>query len=436
MNQTLVGVFNSYQEAERACAELEREGFDRSAMHVKSTDSDDSTSSVSSTGTTTHEGTGVMASIRHFFAELFGDEEEHVGNYSEAVRRGHAVLTVEADEDRIDTARDVLTRCDAIDVDEQAVGWRSQGWTGYDETAEPVSREQAGISREQAGNERENVVPVVQEELEVGKRQVRGGAVRVVSRVVSKPVSESVELRREEATIERHPVDRPATEADLAALKDRTIEVQEMAEKAVVNKTAHVVEEVVVGKQVSNETQRVEDSVRRTEVDVERVGEDERAGSSDQVGERTIGATRVTSGSTVGGQTSGEMAQSGSTGGDSTSNIGGARTSGGNLSGTPVGGGVAGTTSGVATHRRDFADVDDEFRRDYLTNYSSAGGSYEDYQPAYRGGYESRYDSRFANRSWDEAEPELRQRWESEHPGSAWERVKAAVRRGWDKATA
>ena len=447
MNQTLVGVFNSYQEAERACAELEREGFDRSAMQIKSTDSGDITrsTSVSGTDTTVHEHTGVMASIRHFFAELFGDEEEHVGNYSEAVRRGHAVLTVEADDDRIDTARDVLTRCDAIDIDEQAAGWRSQGWTGHDETAEPVARERAGderdlaaepVSRERAGNERENVVPVVQEELEVGKRQVRGGGVRVVSRVVSKPVSESVELRREEATIERHPVDRPATEADLAALKDRTIEIAEMAEKAVVTKTAHVVEEVVVGKQVSNETQRVEDTVRRTEVDVERLGADERAGSSDQVGDRTSGATRVTSGSTVGGQTSGDMARSGSTvGSGSTTDTGGARTSGSNLSGTPVGGGVAGTTSGMATNRRDFAAVDDEFRRDYQTNYASAGGSYEDYQPAYRGGYESRYDSRFANRSWDEAEPELRSRWESEHPGSAWERMKAAVRRGWDKAT-
>ena len=430
MNQTLVGVFNSYQDAERACAELEREGFDRSAMQIKSTDSGETSTASSSTGTTTtHEGTGVMASIRHFFAELFGDEKEHVGNYSEAVRRGHAVLTVEADEDRIDTARDVLTRCDAIDVDEQAAGWRSQGWTGHDETAEPVSREQSGA-------EREKVVPVVQEELEVGKRQVRGGGVRVVSRVVSKPVSESVELRREEATIERRPVDRPATEADLAALKDRTIEIAEMAEKAVVTKTAHVVEEVVVGKQVSNETQRVEDTVRRTEVDVERLGADERAGSSDQVGDRTSGATRVTSGSTVGGQTSGDMARSGSTvGSGSTTDTGGARTSGSNLSGTPVGGGVAGTTSGMATNRRDFAAVDDEFRRDYQTNYASAGGSYEDYQPAYRGGYESRYDSRFANRSWDEAEPELRSRWESEHPGSAWERMKAAVRRGWDKAT-
>ena len=41
----------------------------------------------------------------------------------------------------------------------------------------------------------------------------------------------------------------------------------------------------------------------------------------------------------------------------------------------------------------------------------------------------------YANAHWDEAEPELRSRWESEHPGSAWERMKAAVRRGWDKAT-
>ena len=476
MNQTLVGVFNSQDAAERAAAELAREGFDRSAMQIKAAGAD--AASGSTTASTrdidsTDDGTGVMASIRHFFRELFGDEEEHAGNYTEAVRRGSAVLTVEADEDRIDAAREALTRAGAIDIDEQVSSWRSEGWTGddsgaaatsargwsdEDRTAATSGREQTGddrsaatSAREQAGGERENVVPVVQEELEVGKRQVNGGAVRVVSRVVSQPVSESVELRREEATIERHPVDRPATEADLAAFQERTIEVQEMAEKAVVNKTAHVVEEVVVGKHVSSETQRVEDTVRRTEVEVERVGDDQRAGASGQV-DRNVGATAVTPSSTVGGETSGDMARSGSTGsagmsgGTAVGSSGGAASSGSSMAGTPVGGGegsagmtagggVAGATGGTATNRRDFADFDDEFRRDYQANYASSGGSYEDYQPAYRGGYESRSDSRYADRDWDDAEPELRQRWESEHPGSAWERVKAAVRRGWDKAT-
>jgi len=99
-------------------------------------------------------------------------------------------------------------------------------------------------------------------------------------------------------------------------------------------------------------------------------------------------------------------------------------------------GGVVGAVSGAASGgRRSFADVEDDFRQDYQTNYANSGASYEEIQPAYRGGYELHGDSRFADSDWNDAEPELRQRWESEHPGSAWERVKAAVRRGWDRAT-
>jgi len=353
------------------------------------------------------------------------------------VRRGGAVLAVEVDDSRLDAARDALTRCGAIDIEEQVSNWRSQGWSGHDSEAAPYSREQAAA-------ERENVVPVVEEQLEVGKRQVSGGAVRVVSRVVSRPVSESVELRREEAKVERHAVDRPATEADLAAMQERTIEVTEMAERPVVSKTARVVEEVVVAKQVSSDTQTVEDTVRRTEVEVERVGGDESRGGARTEGGRggvgggggggtgvgggvgtgvgggagtgvgtdreQIGATQVTP--------AGAMGSSGTTGNDSA----------GSMSGMAMGG-------GATSSRRSFADLDDEFRQDYQTNFASSGLTYEDIQPAYRGGYEMRGDSRFANSDWDTAEPELRQRWESDHPGSAWERIKAAFRRGWDRAT-
>jgi uncharacterized protein (TIGR02271 family) len=320
------------------------------------------------------DDTGFMASVRHFFAELFGDaEHDHAGNYAEAVRRGGAVLTVEADQSRIEEARDALNGAGAIDIDERVSAWRSQGWSGHDADAAPYSREQAA-------SERENVLPVVKEELAVGKRQVSGGAVRVVSRVVSRPVSESVELRREEAVVERRPVDREASETDRAAVEERTVEVQEMAERPVVQKTAHVVEEVVVGKRVSTETQKVEDTVRSTEVNVERIG--------------GAGSERSTGGSVAGA----------------------------------VGG-------GASSGRRSFADVDDEFRRDYQTNFAKTGASYDELQPAYRCGYELRDDSRFADRDWDEVEPELRSRWEREHPGSTWERVKAAVRHGWERVT-
>ena len=275
MNQTVVGVFNSHEAAERAAETLANQGFERRRMHVKSTGADSTGTVSDTTGTASQDGesTGVMASIRHFFAELFGDEDEQRASYAEAVRRGGAVLAVEVEDSRIDAARDALMQCGAIDIEEQVSSWRGRAGRATTPSAAPYSREQAAA-------ERQNVVPVVEEQLEVGKRQVSGGAVRVVSRVVSRPVSESVELRREEATVERHAVDRPATEADLAAMQERTIEVTEMAERPVVSKSARVVEEVVVGKQVSSETQTVEDTVRRTEVEVERVGGDESRGPS------------------------------------------------------------------------------------------------------------------------------------------------------------
>ncbi len=373
MNQTVVGVFNSHEAAERAAAELERQGFERGAMQIKATDAGTGTSENAARTDDVDEATGFMASVRHFFAELFGDDEhDHVGNYAEAVRRGRAVLTVEADESRLDLARETLNKAGAVDLDEQVSTWRSQGWSGHDADAAPYSREQAA-------SEREKVLPVLKEEVEIGKREESGGAVRVVSRVISRPVSESVELRREEAVVERRPVDRAASEADLAPFEERTVEVQELAERPVVQKTAHVVEEVVVGKRVSSETQTVEDTVRSTEVNVERVGGE---------GERS------------------------------------AR------------GSVAGAVGGAASsRRRSFADVEDEFRQDYQTNFANTGASYDELQPAYRGGYELRGDSRFADSDWNDVEPELRSRWEREHPGSAWERVQAAVRRGWDRAT-
>ncbi|WP_267913153.1 YsnF/AvaK domain-containing protein [Noviherbaspirillum pedocola] len=125
----------------------------------------------------------------------------------------------------------------------------------------------AGARMQDAGT-----IPVVEEQLEVGKRQVELGTVQVTSHVVEKPVSETVTLREEHASIERRPVNRPASEADLAAFKDETIEVRETAEKAVVSKQAHVVEEVVVGKEATSSTQQISDTVRKTVVDVERDG--------------------------------------------------------------------------------------------------------------------------------------------------------------------
>jgi len=115
-------------------------------------------------------------------------------------------------------------------------------------------------------------IPVIEESVEVGKREVDLGTVHVTSHVVETPVSENVTLREEHAAIERRPVDRPASAAEIDALKDETIEVRQTAEQAVVSKTARVVEEVVVGTSTTTSTQQINDTVRKTVVDVERDG--------------------------------------------------------------------------------------------------------------------------------------------------------------------
>ena len=116
-------------------------------------------------------------------------------------------------------------------------------------------------------------VPVVEEELKVGKREVEtGGGVRVRTEIEERPVQEQVNLREEHVRVERRPVDRPATQADVnQALHGRTIEVREKSEQPVVSKEARVVEEVVVGKEATQRTETVRDTVRRTDVEVEQV---------------------------------------------------------------------------------------------------------------------------------------------------------------------
>ena len=81
-------------------------------------------------------------------------------------------------------------------------------------------------------------------------------------------MSEQVSLREENVTVQRRAVDRPLTAGD-RLFEDRTIEVEERGEEAVVAKEARVREELVVNKQVDERTETISDTVRHTEVEVE-----------------------------------------------------------------------------------------------------------------------------------------------------------------------
>ena len=129
----------------------------------------------------------------------------------------------------------------------------------------------AGVTR--AADENEIVLPVIEEQLQIGKRTVESGAARVRTTVTERPVEETVTLREENVTVERRPVDRAVGNAP-DAFREGTIEVTEMAEVPVVGKQARVVEEVVVGKNVTEHEETVRDTVKRTDVEVEQINVD------------------------------------------------------------------------------------------------------------------------------------------------------------------
>ena len=114
-------------------------------------------------------------------------------------------------------------------------------------------------------------VPVVEERLEVGTRQVELGEVEIRKTVESEQVSIPVELMREHVQVSRVDVaDRPAPEAQLAdGFREATIRFPVRGEEAVVSKEALVTGEVVIDRERITERETVGDTVRREHVTVD-----------------------------------------------------------------------------------------------------------------------------------------------------------------------
>jgi uncharacterized protein (TIGR02271 family) len=105
-----------------------------------------------------------------------------------------------------------------------------------------------------------------EEQMKVGKRTVEAGRTRIYSRIVEEPASEQIRLRKERTVVERRPVERPATEAGLREAEGKVIEVRGTREEPVIEKTPHVVEEVVVKEEAREHPEEIKGTVRKTEV--------------------------------------------------------------------------------------------------------------------------------------------------------------------------
>lgn len=296
MTTTLTGVFATAADASRARSRLIESGCSASDITL---DPDDSTSG-SSSSMTTSPSTGDHADRRGFFAKLFGwdddeDTDDSTRRYDMATRQGHVVLAVRvSDESRVDRVVEQLEDCGAVDVDERMASWGSSDAMGAAGAPSSMGASEsmgatgtmgaaslAGASEESTGmaasggmdtpsGTGDRTLRAVAEQLVVGKRTVQRGRVRIHRSMIETPVEEQVSLREERVRVERMPVDRPATDADLQqGFAEQDIELTETAEEPVVTKVARVVEEVRVGTESNERVQTVRDTVRRSEIDVE-----------------------------------------------------------------------------------------------------------------------------------------------------------------------
>ncbi len=277
--KTIVGLYKTVAEANKVKTALVSEGYE--AEHIRVIDQTEgatgsgSGSTGMSTGTT---GESIGAKIKDFFGSFTDSGNTNNNTYDDAAHRsytqgvsnGGALLAVTVADDEAEETADLLQQHGATDIEGGYgqggyAGTRGSGAMGTG--AEDVAVLQ-GNSAAAGRTTGEQVIPVVEEELQVGKRTVERGGVRIYSHVVSTPVSESVNLHDERIVVDRKAVDRPATDADFTTGAG-TVEVRAMGEEAVVGKRSRVVEEIRVGKEASDRTEEISDTVRHTEVDVE-----------------------------------------------------------------------------------------------------------------------------------------------------------------------
>ncbi|MGZ9075810.1 MAG: general stress protein, partial [Burkholderiaceae bacterium] len=189
MAKTIVGSFDSFEEAQEVLRDLQQKGFSRDDISVIANNATgkyssqsagvaqsraDTGTTVSDTGAATATGAaagGVLGGAAGLVVGLMGlaipgigpivaagpiaaalagagvgavaggliggltgvgVSEDDASYYAESVRRGGALVTVRADDSRADEAASAMRSHGAVDIESRVEQWKQQGWTGHD----------------------------------------------------------------------------------------------------------------------------------------------------------------------------------------------------------------------------------------------------------------------------------------------------------------
>lgn len=256
MANNIIGLFDDTVTADSVVNDLQSSGFNEGNISRFEGDQEDLADQLERAGVSTEEaayyverllGGGSLVSVR--------TNDEHVEQAVEIMNR---YAGAELDETGADSANYVEGDIDTFsmnDVDEETA---VNAYPAADTDPVTTDTDEARLA-------------VAEERLTVGKREVQRGGTRVRRVVTEMPVEEQVVLRDETVRVDRRSVDQGAVSNDADLFTEQTFEFTETDEEAVVAKEAHVVEEVVVGKEVEERTETITDTVRRSDVEVEEI---------------------------------------------------------------------------------------------------------------------------------------------------------------------
>lgn len=227
MSTVVIAMYDNADKAQQVVNEIVRTGVNRDAVDVLQGD-----------------GNGSAALVNTLTER--GLEEKEAAVYAEVIGKGGAMVAVEAPDEKADTAWEVMNRFGPRDLEQ--------------------------LLEEAGSPQQEESVPVVEEQVSVGKRKVLRGGVRVTSTVIERPVEETVRLREEQVNVEQNRTDRKLSPEEAEnAFEEKTVELTETAEEAVISKEARVVGEVSLSKTATEREETVQATARRTDVKVEKI---------------------------------------------------------------------------------------------------------------------------------------------------------------------
>ncbi len=272
-DETIVAVYDTAAHAEAAVRDMLAANVPQSAISQHADTTDVSTGTVTETG---HE--------KGFWSSLFGGEPDHDSSvYDRSLRGGSTVVTVKVPEAHVASVMQILESHNPVDIDERAASYGASQTTTtraplgsampvetgmMAKTQSTAATTTAGMTGRAATDD--DTLELSEERLAVGKRMVNRGSTRIRRFVVETPVEQQVTLHDEKVVIERRPVSdaRPVGTADFS---EKTVEMTESAEEAVVSKQAYVKEEINLRKQATERVETVRDTVRSEDIEVEQV---------------------------------------------------------------------------------------------------------------------------------------------------------------------